>query len=83
MANHTRNKDKETYQIQVQGWFSKRTTGAFADLEVSQQHNGAEDVRITVLTGPIIDQAALRSILNKLWDLNLSLVSVQRLQKQQ
>lgn len=34
---------------------------------------------ITTLTGPIRDQVSLRSVLNRLWDLNLTLVSVTRL----
>lgn len=32
-----------------------------------------------VLIGPVIDQPTLRGLLNKLWDLNLILVSVIRL----
>jgi hypothetical protein len=31
---------------------------------------------VTVLSGPVVDQAALRGILNTLWDLNLTLISV-------
>jgi len=34
---------------------------------------------ITTLTGPVADQAALRGILNKLWDLNLTLLGVNRM----
>jgi hypothetical protein len=33
----------------------------------------------TILTGTVPDQAALRGILNKLWDLNLTLLAVERL----
>jgi hypothetical protein len=33
----------------------------------------------TILTGPLPDQAALRGILNMLWDLNLELVSLKRM----
>jgi|GEM_PF-1791402 len=32
--------------------------------------------------GPVVDQSALRGILNKLWDLNLILISVTRLEKE-
>jgi len=32
---------------------------------------------VTTLTGPVADQAALRGMLCKLWDLNLTLISVQ------
>jgi len=31
---------------------------------------------VTTLTGPVADQAALRGILCKLWDLNLTLISI-------
>jgi hypothetical protein len=31
---------------------------------------------ITALTGSVADQAALRGILNRLWDLNLTVISV-------
>ena len=30
------------------------------------------------LTGPVMDQAALRGILHRVWDLNLTLISVVR-----
>ena len=33
----------------------------------------------TILQGPIPDQAALRGILNKIWDLNLEVKGVRRL----
>lgn len=31
------------------------------------------------MTGPVADQAALRGILSKVWDLNLTLLSVTRI----
>ena len=34
---------------------------------------------ITTLSGPVADQAALRGLLFKLWDLNLTLISVNRI----
>ena len=39
-----------------------------------------EGATVTLFTGPIADQAALRGILNKLWDLNLTLISVSRVE---
>jgi hypothetical protein len=36
---------------------------------------------ITILTGPIADQSALRGVLNRVWDLNLIVVSVERLDR--
>jgi len=32
------------------------------------------------MTGAVIDQAKLRGIINKLWDLNLTLISVNRVE---
>ena len=37
----------------------------------------------TTLTGAVVDQSALRGILNKLWDLNLELRSVSQIQDRQ
>jgi hypothetical protein len=34
-----------------------------------------------VLTGFLADQAALRGVLNRLWDLNLDVISVNRIDK--
>jgi hypothetical protein len=38
-----------------------------------------EEGGMTRLEGPIRDQSALRGLLNRLWDLHLTLVTVQRL----
>jgi hypothetical protein len=64
------------YQIQVRGWFSERWAESFSGMQISHQHleSGAF---ITTLKGPVVDQAALRGILNKIWDFNLALISVE------
>jgi hypothetical protein len=36
----------------------------------------------TVLAGPVVDQAALRGILTRLWDLNLDIISVNRISRE-
>ena len=38
----------------------------------------ADGMQVTTLSGVMIDQAALRGLLNRLWDLNLVLRSVQQ-----
>jgi hypothetical protein len=38
------------------------------------------DAIVTSLTGEIVDQAALRGLLNRLWDWNLTLIAVTRLE---
>ena len=65
------------YRVVVQGnldanwaeWLSGMTVEADTD---------AEDCVRTALTGVVRDQAALRGLLGKLWDLNLTLISVHR-----
>jgi hypothetical protein len=69
--------EQDRYQVQVQGWISERWANWFDGMAMTYQ--GTEyDSPITVLTGPVIDQAALRSLLTKIWDLNLTLISVTR-----
>jgi hypothetical protein len=35
---------------------------------------------VTVLNGSVLDQAALRGLLTQIWDLNLTLISVTRVE---
>ena len=65
------------YQIQVQGELDRNWEGYFSNLAIKLTHTG--DLPITILTGPVIDQSALRGLLCKLWDLNLILISVRQL----
>lgn len=63
------------YQIRVEGVLHDRWTDWFDGLtmtQVSQQE--------TILTAIVPDQAALRGILNRVWDLNLPVISVWRVQ---
>jgi len=62
--------DPTTYQIRVQGVLNPEWTNWFENLTIEEVEGD------TLLTGPFIDQAALRGVLNKLWDLNLNLISI-------
>ncbi len=65
------------YQIQVQGQMGECWSHWFPDVDIT--HQPSPDGRsVTTLTGPVPDQAALRGMLSKLWDLNLTLLSVTR-----
>lgn len=76
----TKREDSEPaiYQIKVQGQLDERWADWFNSLRVIT-NSADEDLTITTLTGPVTDQAALRGILNKIWDLNLTVYSLQRL----
>ena len=66
------------YEIKVQGRLDESWSEWFDG--VAMIHEGAEHhSRITVMTSPVVDQAALRGLLTKIWDLNLTLLSVSQI----
>ena len=69
--------EHDRYRIKVQGWIGERWANWFDGMAMTYQGT-EDDSPITVLTGPVVDQAALRSLLTKIWDLNLTLISVTR-----
>lgn len=69
-----------TYRITVQGRLDESWSRWFNGLTI--ECTSTDDSAITTLTGPVVDQPALRGILNKLWDLNLILISVTRIEKE-
>ena len=71
-------KDKDNsptvYQIKMQGQLDESWSGWFSGMTITF------DDDTTTLTGAIADQSALRGILTKLWDLNLDLISMNRVE---
>lgn len=67
------------YEIQVQGELDEGWQQWFGGLRVGSTHTSGQPP-VTTLTGPVADQAALRGMLCKLWDLNLTLISVRRIE---
>ena len=61
------------YQIRIEGHLDCQWTDWFSDLTITLEENGD-----TLLTGPVIDQAALFGLLKKVRDLGMSLVSINR-----
>jgi hypothetical protein len=61
------------YQIRIEGHLGYRWTEWFEGLMVTLEENGD-----TLLTGPVIDQAALYGLLRKVRDLGMPLVSVKQ-----
>jgi hypothetical protein len=62
------------YQIRVRGHLDSRWSEWFDGLDLAREANGD-----TTLTGPVRDQAALHGLLNRVRDLNLTLIAVRRL----
>ena len=63
------------YEIRVQGRLDKRWSSWFDGLTLSYEGDD-----ITVLRGPIVDEAALHGVLIKVRDLALPLLAVKRVQ---
>ncbi len=66
------------YQITVEGVIGESWSDWLSGMDVVT-HKEADGTPITTLRGMLIDQVALRGLLNRLWDLNLVLRSVQQL----
>jgi hypothetical protein len=60
-----------TYQIRIKGHLDGQWTDWFEGLTITLEDNGD-----TLLTGLVIDQAALHGLLKKVRDLGMPLVSV-------
>jgi hypothetical protein len=59
------------YQIRIKGHLGRHWTDWFGGLTITLEGNGD-----TLLTGPVVDQAALHGLLRKVRDLGVPLLSV-------
>jgi hypothetical protein len=63
------------YQIRVKSHLGSGWTEWFEGLSITLQENGD-----TLLTGPVVDQAALFGLLRKVRDLGMPLISVNQME---
>ncbi|MBM3124437.1 MAG: hypothetical protein FJZ87_05095 [Chloroflexi bacterium] len=63
------------YQIRIEGHLDDQWTGWFGGMTITLEENGD-----TLLTGPVVDQAALFGLLKKVRDLGLPLVWLNRIE---
>jgi hypothetical protein len=65
-----------TYQIILQGHLGQQWTEWFGEFSITLDPDGH-----TILTGPVMDQAALHGLLKKIRDLGIPLLAVNRLER--
>ncbi len=63
----------DIYEFRLKGHLDDRWSEWFGGLAVQRQEDGT-----TVLVGPVVDQTALHGVLNRIRDLGLTIISVQR-----
>ena len=59
------------YQIRLKGHLGAQWTDWFGGLTITLEEDG-----VTLLTGPVVDQAALHGLLKKVRDMGMPLLSV-------
>lgn len=67
-----------TYKIRVQGWIDEKWSDHFEGMSIVAEA-GVDGRPVTTLTGSVVDQAALFSLLRRLYNLHLVLLSVNKL----
>jgi hypothetical protein len=60
-----------TYEIRVKGHLDQHWSAWFDGMTITNGANGD-----AIISGPLVDQAALHSLLIKVYNLNLTLISV-------
>jgi hypothetical protein len=64
----------QVYEIRIEGHLGQQWTAWFEGLTITEADNG-----VTLLTGPVADQAALHGLLKIVRDLGITLLSVNRI----
>jgi hypothetical protein len=78
MEARMKSEKRETYQIALKGELDPSWSDWLNGYEVNTAVD-PDGVRTTILAVKIADQAALRGILNKIWDFNLEIIALQRI----
>ena len=61
------------YEIRLKGTLDKEWSDWFEGMVISHKDG------MTILKGKVVDQAALRGILTRIWDLNRAVISVNQI----
>jgi hypothetical protein len=78
MAHQENECDRYCYQVTISGHLDQSWAPWLGCSTITFENTRDNQMPCTILTYPVIDQPALRGSLNKLFDLNLKLLSVIR-----
>jgi hypothetical protein len=79
MTDECKSAQQAVYQIKVQGRLDACWSDWFNGMTITFDSESGGPA-VTTLTGAVVDQAKLRGMLAKIWDLNLTLMSVTRIE---
>ena len=75
------------YQIRLRGWMPPMRSDAVAAMTIevtcevtSDTAANANEMHVTALSGEVVDQAALRGLLNEIYALQMTILSVVRVE---
>ena len=74
MTNQRKYQDAKKYRIKLRGCLDPKWSDWFEQMAI------ATDGGDTILSGPVADQAALHGLLIRIRDLNLTLLSIERIE---
>src|SRR3954449_2245945 len=72
----SKDRDSERYEVRVKGHLDPRWAAWFDGMTLTNESEGTTDIH-----GPVVDQAALHGLLQKLQDVGLTLVSVTQIER--
>ena len=74
MTEEQKKPTSENYEIKIQGHLDAQWSEWFYDMTITHEGDGA-----TTLSGPLPDQTVLHSVLDRIRDMNLPLISVKKI----
>jgi hypothetical protein len=74
MVDEQKKETCESYEIKIQGYLDTEWSEWFYGMTITHERDGA-----TTLCGPLPDQTVLHSVLDRIRDMNLPLISVNQI----
>jgi hypothetical protein len=75
MTEEQKKKSSGNYEIKIQGYLDTRWSEWFYGMTITHERDGC-----TILNGPLPDQIVLHSVLDRIRDMNLELISVNQIE---